>query len=151
MSLRVNDDDSGEGIRTLTKESCHGSSTQLDDSCYFLTEKTTVTAPFEIVSTGWLDAKHRPRKTTNQKPYANLRSSDVLTPDEVYKFKWSAFGEDYVFKKGHQIGVVIAGSDSTYTVPDGQDANVTAHLRDSTVKLPVVGKKGRRALKKATR
>ena len=151
-TLRVNHLDSGEGIRTLEQESCHGASTDLDDACYFKTEKTSAAVAIEIVSHGWLDAKHRPRKSaTGPGPYKNLRSSEPLTPGENYKFKWSAFGEDYVFKKGHRIGVVISGSDSTFTVPDPDQANVTVNLRGSRVSLPVVGKTGRKVLKRATK
>ena len=150
--MRVNHNDSGEGISTsTTKESCHGASTELDDACYFLTEKTKIASPIEIVSVGWLDAKHRRRKTTNMKPYPHLRSFENLTPDKKYSFRWKAYGEDYVFDKGHQIGVVVAGSDSTFTVPDPSQANVTVHLQKSKVVMPVVGKKGRKALKRATK
>ena len=134
-ALRVNHEAADDGITTSsTKESCHGASTQADDACYFVTQKLVHTNDIEIVTRGWLDAKHNKA----------MRESNPLTPGERYRFRWSGFGEDYVFKKGHRIGVVIAGSDSDWTIPDGQQATVTVDLHRSRVVLPVVGK-GRRA------
>lgn len=160
-ATRVDHEASGDGIRTLTKESCHGARPvkqsdpqwdyDKDDSCFFKTEKITVIDDLEVVTSGWLDAKHRYRKVQADGPYKSLRESEPLTPGDTYKFKWRGFGEDYVFAKGHRIGVVIAGSDSTYTNPDGEQATVTVKLSNSRVLMPVVGKKGRRALKRATR
>lgn len=151
--LRVNHEDGGEGIATsTTKQDCFGQKTAKDNGCYFRTSKTTVSNPIEIVTRGWLDAKHRPRKGVEaERPYKHLRESEPLTPGERYAFKWKGFGEDYVFKKGHRIGVVVAGSDSTFTIADPSQANVTVGLHDSRVMLPVVGKKARRAVKRAAR
>ena len=140
-ALRIDYEGTGEGIRTLTEESCHGSSTELDDACYFKTEKIQISKDIQVVTHGFLDAKHR----------KGLRQSEPLTPAERYNFKWKGFGEDYVFKKGHRIGVVVAGSHQDLTVADGEEATVTVHLRRSRLMLPVVGLKARRAVKKATR
>ncbi len=127
--LRVNED-SGEGVRTTTKESCHGQSTQIDDACYFITEEVLATTDYEVVTRGWLDARHRKTR----------RQSRPLTPGEKYTFRWAAMGEDYVFEEGHQIGVVIGGSDTSWTVPDSQQgATVDVDLRASRIRLPVVG------------
>ena len=158
-ATRVDHNGSGEGIRTLTTESCHGArpikgsngSDEKDDSCFFKTEKVFIVNDQEIVTSGWLDAKHRPRKQPGPRPYRHLRQSKPLDPGRRYAFKWSAFGEDYIFQRGHRIGVAVAGSDSTYTNPDGEQANVTVHLRGSRVLLPVVGKAGLRTVRRATR
>ena len=131
--VRVNHEGSGEGITTTQQENCWGASIPQDDACYFITKKVVVSTPYEIVTRGWLDAKHR----------KGLRNSQPLTPGQAYGFKWKGMGEDYIFKKGHRIGVVVAGGDSTFTVPDGQDAEVTVKLRASHVTLPVVGRSGR--------
>ena len=72
-----------------------------------------------------------------------------MDPGKRYRFKWEIFGEDYVFKKGHRIGIVIAGSDPDWTVPDGQEATVTVQLKKSRVSIPIVGGKAR--YKKAVR
>ena len=134
---RVNHEGSGEGIQTTSEESCHGQSTESDDACYFTTRKTTHVNAIEIVSRGWLDARH----------HRSLREGEPLVPDQRYRFRWEIFGEDYVFGRGHRIGVVIAGSDADWTVSDPEEANVTVFLRRSRVVLPVVG--GRRAYRKS--
>ncbi|MFN2587947.1 MAG: Xaa-Pro dipeptidyl-peptidase [Actinomycetota bacterium] len=126
---RVDHESSGEGIRTLTKESCHGESTDADDACYFVTEKTVSKNAYEIVSRGWLDARHR----------NSLREGEPMVPGESDWFRWEIFGEDYVFKKGHRLAVVIAGSDRDWTIPDETQAKVDVILRKSRVVLPVVG------------
>ena len=116
-------------VRTGTKESCHGESTPQDNSCYRITSEGVGTRPEEIVSRGWLDAKH----------HSSLREITPLVPLTSYEFKWEMFGDDYVFAKGHRIAIVISGSDGTYTVPEPSMANVTVSLGPSRVILPVVG------------
>ena len=123
------DHESGEGIRTLQTESCHGQSTGADNACYFETEKLVGEADVEIVSRGWLDARHR----------NSLRQSEPMVPGEKDRFRWEIFGDDYVFKKGHRLAVVIAGSDPDWTIPDEANATINVILRKSRVVLPVVG------------
>jgi X-Pro dipeptidyl-peptidase len=129
---RVDHGGSGEGITTTSKESCHGQSTQADDACYFIATKNTAVERYETVSRGWLDARH------NQ----SRRENTPLEPGRRYRFRWEIFGEDYVFKKGHRIGIVIAGSDVDWTIPDPEEANITVFLRRSRVVLPIVGGSG---------
>jgi X-Pro dipeptidyl-peptidase len=128
-AVRVDHEGSGEGIRTTQKESCYGGKTELDNGCYFMTEKLTHKSDIEIVSRGWLDARHRD----------DLRAGSPLEPGTSYRFRWEIFGEDYVFKPGHQIGVVIAGSDADWTIPDPENASVDVDLHASRVLLPLVG------------
>jgi X-Pro dipeptidyl-peptidase len=124
---RVDHDSSGEGITAVEGESCHGESTEKEDACYGKVQKTTHVAPYEIVSRGWLDARHR----------KSLRTSTPLVPDQPYNFGWRIFGEDYVFKKGHRIGIVISASDGDYTVPDPEGATTTVFLRRTRIILPL--------------
>ncbi|HEU4481355.1 MAG TPA: Xaa-Pro dipeptidyl-peptidase [Actinomycetota bacterium] len=126
---RVDHEGPGEGVEILDSESCHGASTEQDDACYFVAKKRTHVAPYEIVSRGWLDARHR----------RSLRSSSLLIPGESYRFGWHVFGDDYVFKKGHRIGIVIAASDFDWTVPEPEPATIDVDLRRSRVYLPIVG------------
>ena len=137
---RVDHEGSGEGVTTSgTKETCHGQSSETDDACYFVATKNTHVSPIEIVSRGWLDARH----------HQSLRENTPLEPNVRYPFKWEIFGEDYVFKKGHRLAIVIAGSDPDWTIPDPEEANVTVHLKKSRVSIPIVGGKAR--YKKAVR
>ncbi|MEA2447091.1 MAG: X-Pro dipeptidyl-peptidase [Actinomycetota bacterium] len=136
-ATRIDHEASGEGVQNTDKESCHGESTEEDDACYIIVKEQTHVAPYEIVSRGWLDARH----------HKSLRESEPLTPGEVYTFKWEIFAEDYVFKKGHRLAIVLAGSDPTWTIPDGSNANITVKLGASKVSLPIVG--GRKTLRRA--
>jgi len=122
-------DSSGEGIRNLAEEGCYGESGGADNACYLKTEATIKEVGRELVSRGFLDARH----------HESVRSNSPLTPGETYTFKWSIFGEDYIFPIGHQIGIVIAGSDADYTLADQNGATITVKLKKSRVGLPVVG------------
>lgn len=120
---------SGDGVQTLDKESCHGQSTEADDACYFIVQRVLDEDELEVVSRGWLDARHRD----------SLRQSEPMVPGETYRFRWEIFGDDYTFAKGHRLGIVIAGSDPDYTIPDETHATVDVLLRRSKVVIPVVG------------
>jgi X-Pro dipeptidyl-peptidase len=52
--------------------------------------------------------------------------------------RWETLPHDYTFKKGHRIGLVIAGTDATYSSEPGTGANVTVDLARSSVVLPFV-------------
>jgi len=134
---RVNHRDRGEGVRTLDTESCWGASIDVDDACYKETEKTTHTAPYEIVTHGWLDAQN----------WRSLSRTEILTPGKSYRFQWDTLPEDYVFKKGHRIGIVIAGSDDRWLMTDDTRATFNVELGQSHVKLPIVG--GKKAFERA--
>ena len=137
---RVDHEGAGEGITTSgTKESCHGRSSDTDDACYFTTSKNTHVSKIEVVSRGWLDARH----------HESPRRNTPLEPGVRYPFAWEIFAEDYVFKKGHRLAVVIAGSDPDWTIPDPEEATVSVDLRRSWVSIPLVGGRGR--YKKAVR
>lgn len=128
---RVNHRDRGEGIRTLESESCWGESSEVDDACYKDTERTVHTAPYEIVTHGWLDAQN----------WKSLEITDILKPGKNYRFQWNTLPEDYVFKKGHRIGIVITGSHDRWLMPSDSQATFDISLGQSVVHLPVVGGK----------
>lgn len=134
---RVDHRDRGEGIRTLDSESCWGESSESDDACYKETEKTTVEAPYEIVTHGWMDAQN----------WESLSTSNPLIPGNSYSFEWEALPEDYIFKEGHRIGIVIAASDDRWLIPDNNRATFDVSLGESTISFPVVG--GKNALDNA--
>lgn len=131
---RINHESRGEGIRTLDTESCWGESISTDDACYKETEKTTHTAPYEVVTRGWFDPQN----------WKTIELDDSLKEGKSYKFEWEALPEDYVFKKGHRIGVIIAGSDRRRTIPSTTGATFEVDLGQSYISLPVVN--GRKAL-----
>jgi X-Pro dipeptidyl-peptidase len=117
-----------DGSTTLGTSSCFGDSTADDSACYKDVGTLTANAPFDIVTRGWLDAAHND----------SLTSQTMLTPGQEYAFHWTLAPQDYVFKAGHRIGVVVAGSDPDNTVTDTNNATVTVNLDRSSVQLPLV-------------
>lgn len=130
--VRINHRSREEGIRTLDEVTCWGESSPEDSACYRETELVTHEAPYEIVTHGWLDAQN----------YESLNNSNILEPGKSYNFTLETLPEDYIFKKGHRIGIIIAGSDRNYIMTDNNRANIEVALGDSYVSLPIVGGKG---------
>ncbi|MFG1971933.1 Xaa-Pro dipeptidyl-peptidase [Nonomuraea fuscirosea] len=118
----------GQGITTLTEEDCHGESTADDDACYRKVVTNVATRPLEIVARGWIDVRNRD----------SLSQGKPLPPGTYGTVKWLTLPQDYTFKKGHRIGLVVAGTDSTYTSETGTGANVTVDLARSSVTVPFV-------------
>ncbi|MFF5263662.1 Xaa-Pro dipeptidyl-peptidase [Actinomadura viridis] len=118
----------GEGIETLTTESCHGESTAADDACYKQTRTRTVTADVNVVGRGWLDAQNR----------TSLSSPTPLTPGRYYDVRWQTLSQEYVLKKGHRLALIVAGTDADYTTETPTGAQVTVDLAGSSVSVPVV-------------
>ncbi|MFF3667833.1 Xaa-Pro dipeptidyl-peptidase [Microtetraspora malaysiensis] len=118
----------GQGITTLTRESCHGESTAADDACYREVVTNVATRPLEIVARGWIDAQNRD----------SLTDPSPLTPGTYAQVKWKTLPQDYTFKKGHRLGLVIAGTDSTYSSETATGAKVTVDLHKSRVRVPLV-------------
>ncbi|WP_340084148.1 Xaa-Pro dipeptidyl-peptidase [Siminovitchia sp. FSL H7-0308] len=135
--VRVDHQSSDEGIRTLSNRTCWGESSPTDSACYLETELTTIESPYEIVTHGWLSAKNR----------KSLEHPVFLEPGKNHRIKWETLPEDYVFKKGHRIGIVIAGSNKGRLLTDPNRAAFHVHLGKSLVELPIVG--GRKALENA--
>lgn len=131
VDQRINHRSSGEGIRTLNTKTCWGESSPTDNPCYKDTEKTTHAAPYEIVTHGWLAAKNR----------ISLETSDFLTPGQSYRFQWNTLPEDYIFKEGHRIGIILVGSNYNRLIADNNRATFKISLGQSQVILPTVGGK----------
>ncbi|MFC7100205.1 CocE/NonD family hydrolase C-terminal non-catalytic domain-containing protein [Nonomuraea rubra] len=118
----------GQGITTLTEEDCHGESTAADDACYRKVVTNLANRPLEIVARGWIDVQNR----------QSLSQATPLPVGTYGTVRWLTLPQDYTFKKGHRIGLVIAGTDSTYTDEAGTGANVTVDLARSSVSVPFV-------------
>lgn len=131
---RINHEGPGEGVRTLDAETCWGESSSTDDACYKETEKTTHTAPYEVVTRGWFDPQN----------WKTIEKDEPLKEGKNYKFEWDVLPEDYVFKEGHRIGIIIAGSDRRRAIPSATGATFEVKLGQSYISLPVVG--GRKAV-----
>jgi X-Pro dipeptidyl-peptidase len=118
----------GSGIRTLTTEDCWGDSTATDDACYRQTQTTTVSSPLNVVARGWIDAQNR----------ASLSHPTPLVPGQNYRIRWTTLPQDYVFKAGHRLALVLAGTDLDLNTETPSGAQVTVDLAGTSITVPVV-------------
>lgn len=107
---------------------CYGQGVPGDTGCTALRRHAVAETPFKIVTRGWLDVRNRHREDVSQ----------PVTPGRAYQFSWDFQPQDYIFKKGHKIGVVVISTDYAYTLryPEGTKIEVTPGV--SSVSLPVV-------------
>ncbi|MCI2424142.1 Xaa-Pro dipeptidyl-peptidase [Saccharopolyspora sp. K220] len=119
----------GEGIRNLRTESCWGESRPGDDSCYLDTETTTADVDFEIIARGWADLAN----------HASLSEEEPLEPGQPYTMTFRLATADHVVPAGHQLALIIGGTDSMFIVPPGQPGQIGLDLAQTSVTLPVVG------------
>ncbi|MGW5685332.1 Xaa-Pro dipeptidyl-peptidase [Nonomuraea sp. NPDC003754] len=118
----------GQGITTLAEEDCHGEATAADDGCYRKVATNLATRPLEIVARGWIDVQNRD----------SLSSPSPLPAGEYGRVAWETLPHDYVFRKGHRLGLVLAGTDATYSGETGTGATVTVDLAGSKISVPFV-------------
>ncbi len=126
----------GDGLRTKplseAPETCWGEPNPAwgEDACYLQTVERRVTASQELVTKGILDAQ-------NRNSYA---TAEPLVVGQSYPFNFPLLPEDYVFKAGHRIGIVVVGSYSQYSsIADQTRANITLNVHESGIVLPIVG------------
>ncbi|GAB3984923.1 Xaa-Pro dipeptidyl-peptidase [Actinoallomurus acanthiterrae] len=125
---RVNYLGAGSGVKTLTTEDCHGESTAADDACYKKVVTDTVTSDVNVVTRGYLDAQNR----------LSLSHASPLTPGTTYSVRWNTLPQDYRFKAGHRLALVLIGTDADTQDDDATGAAVTVDLAGSKVTLPVI-------------
>ncbi|SEQ47753.1 X-Pro dipeptidyl-peptidase [Lentzea xinjiangensis] len=119
----------GEGIRTLTTESCWGESRTGDDACYRDTETTAGNVDAQIVARGWADlANYESRSVTR-----------TITPGTKYRITFRLSTTDYVIPAGHRLGLLIGGTDSSAIVRPSQLPRLTVDLADTSVRIPLKG------------
>ncbi|MBB5074918.1 Xaa-Pro dipeptidyl-peptidase [Nonomuraea endophytica] len=107
---------------------CYGQGVPGDTGCTAIRTHAVAETPYKIVSRGWLDARNRNR----------MDRTEPLRPGKEYTFTWDFQPQDYLFKKGHKLGVVILSTDHDYTLryPAGTNIRVTPGL--SSLRLPIV-------------
>ena len=82
-----------------------------------------------MVTRGWMDPQNR----------NSLWRSDRVRQGKEYRFRWDLQPDDYVFKAGHRIGLVVVSTDFDYTLRPLPGTQLTLDPDHSTVTLPVVG------------
>ena len=121
-----------DGVTTSTTlpEQCFGLSSPTDDACYKQITKVTQALTTYRVTKGMLDSSNRDSLTT----------PTPMTVGTKYEFKWPLLPNDFTFKAGHQIGVVIGANFSAYSTTNGTTAaQLTVDTKLSKISLPVVG------------
>ncbi|MCG5220736.1 Xaa-Pro dipeptidyl-peptidase [Streptosporangium soli] len=108
---------------------CYGQGVPGDTGCTTLRVHTTAEAPFKIVTRGWLDVRNRHRDDRSQ----------AIKPGRMYDFEWDFQAQDYTFKAGHRIGVVLLSTDRDYTLRYPAGTQIKVQPGKSTLNLPVAG------------
>jgi X-Pro dipeptidyl-peptidase len=117
------------GIQRTTTETCWGSSTPADDSCYFEVTKRTVVSDHGIVGRGWIDAAH---------------SDSLSQPTPLVPGRWTTITvplrpQDLIVPKGRVLGLAITLSDTEWTTPNDTGATIDVDLAHSRLNLPALG------------
>ncbi|GAA1652818.1 Xaa-Pro dipeptidyl-peptidase [Nonomuraea maheshkhaliensis] len=107
---------------------CYGQGIPGDTGCTVLRTLGTSTTPYKIVTRGWLDVRNRHRADR----------TEPLRPGKEYSFTWDFQPTDYLFKKGHRLGLVIISTDYDYTLRYPAGTKVTVSPGQSALHLPVV-------------
>ncbi len=120
-----------DGVQTLTTSECWGEASAADNGCYKdVGERIDTTTTNWRVNKGVLDSGHRTSRYT----------TTPIVADQRYPFSFPLLPYDYTFPVGHQIGVVIVGSYTSYgTTTSTTGAAITFSLKDSRITLPIVG------------
>ncbi|GAA4226031.1 Xaa-Pro dipeptidyl-peptidase [Streptosporangium album] len=113
---------------------CYGEGVPGDTGCSRLAEHVTVTAPYKIITRGWLDVRNR----------HSASRTELLREGRFYDFDVDLQPNDYIVKAGHRIGVVLLSTDHDYTLRMPAGTTVSVEPGASSVTLPLVG--GRSAL-----
>ena len=114
-------------VADTSKLICYGEGIPEDTGCTYRTVHRTETADFKIVSRGWLDARNR----------NSIARQDKVVEGREYRLEWAMQPQDYVFKRGHRLGVVLISTDYDYTLRYPAGTRMTVRAGVSTVTLPV--------------
>ena len=82
-----------------------------------------------VISRGWIDPENRTSPAV----------TEAVTPGKAYKLAFDLQPKDSVLAAGRRLGVMILSSDRDYTVRPAPGTALTMDLRESTVRLPIVG------------
>ncbi|MBW4718182.1 Xaa-Pro dipeptidyl-peptidase [Saccharothrix obliqua] len=119
----------GEGIRTGTDRDCWGASTTGDSACYRITSAATADVGLHVFSRGWADlANHR--SPSREEP---------LVAGRPYTITFRLASTDKVVPRGHQLALIIGGTDKGFVTPPAQPPTLAVDLAKTYVTLPVAG------------
>lgn len=107
---------------------CYGQGVPGDTGCTAIRRHAVAETPYKIVSRGWLDIRNRNRADR----------SDPVRPGRAYTFTWDFQPQDYLFKKGHKIGIVLISTDYDYTLRYPPGTVIEVSPGRSSLQLPIV-------------
>ncbi len=119
----------GEGITTLDRRSCWGSSTAGDSACFKETAADRASVDYTVFSRGWADLGHA----------AADGKGRPLTPGKAYTITLDLAATDHVVPAGHRLGLIIAGTDAGLLEPPSTTPRLTLDLPRTSARLPLVG------------
>jgi X-Pro dipeptidyl-peptidase len=82
-----------------------------------------------MVTRGWLDPQNR----------HSISRSTPIKQGHKYRFRWDLQPDDYVFKAGHRMGLVVVSTDHDYTIRPLPGTELTLDPDKSELSLPIVG------------
>jgi len=85
-----------------------------------------------MVTRGWMDPQNR----------QDIDRSERLERGRDYRFQWDMQPDDYLFKAGHRIGLVVVSTDHDYTIRPAPGTQLSLDPSRSDVRLPIVGGAG---------
>ena len=85
--------------------------------------------PPVMVTRGWLDPQNR----------LSVRDGRPIRRGEAYDLRWDLQPDDYLFKAGRRIGLVVVSTDHDYTIRPDPGTRLTLQPSNSQISLPVVG------------
>jgi len=81
------------------------------------------------VPTGWRDPQNR----------ASLSTTRRVRPGTVYRLRVPMQPNDYVFKRGHRIGLVVMSTDAQFTLRPPAGATLALRTSSTFLRIPFVG------------
>jgi X-Pro dipeptidyl-peptidase len=105
----------------------------IEDACYLDPEKPTTDVTQWRVTRGILDSKNR-----NSLWYAD---ASEVEPGQFNRYAFPTMATEHIFKAGHQIGIIVGGTNTSQASSSGSPNNVpvTLDAKTSKVTLPIVG------------
>jgi X-Pro dipeptidyl-peptidase len=82
-----------------------------------------------VISRGWIDPENR----------SSAAVTEAVTPGKSYKLTFDFQPKDSVLGVGRRLGIMILSSDRDYTIRPAPGTELTMDLKESNVRLPIVG------------
>ncbi len=119
-------------------EDCFGENSIEDDGCYKPIKRTYRETTNNVVSRGAIDVQNR--DSLRQKTLMPVTPAGATNPSYVW-VQVPLWTNDYTFRAGHRIGIVVVGTFRDYStvVKTTPAPAYTVNVSDSRLQLPVVG------------